>query len=253
MDRCWVYGLLVVGLVAGLSQSVWAEAVCYDAAGHFDNREGTLEVWFTPLAKDLYPTPRGDYEHVFSLFEMKVPGVWDMSCSWYARPTRKGLKVSMSSRKMKDGLIGLLSNTTPQDWKPGEKHHVAMTWKGREMKLFADGLCIAHRVQTIPFTGPLGDVQLVLGRLNRKSPVVLHAVRMSCVARSDEALKQAVPQGDLATTLLDVYDSVPDDPKSTHPQISSAMSSQPAGRLVESARWNDKWQGILLDASLRSQ
>jgi len=171
--------------------------------------EGTLEVWFTPMVKDLYPRKGRDYKLIFSLFSMTVPDEWSMGCTWYRHPpTQLGFKLSIGSRRMSKGLIPIIAGKdTPMDWKPGEAHHLAFTWRNRVMRLYADGKLVGQRTQAYRMTGRLGGVKLLIGhpKYGQFTRVIIHGVRVSSVARSSNALKTAKPKADLATLLLDTF------------------------------------------------
>jgi len=226
---------LAVALWTGSATALLAGAVSYPALGHVDMEEGTIEVWFTPMT-ELHPDV-GDkvYTHIFRLFELQVENEFGIGCTWYARPSRHGLKVSTGSRRLKEGMAGLLGS--PLDhWKTGEPHHVAFTWHGRDMALWADGVRIAGRQQMIGFTGKPGKARLFVGDRDSKSPIIVHAVRVSSVARGEPQLQQAKPVADLATMLLDVFSDPPAD-RTTRPTVISELQGEQGGRLVGDAHF----------------
>mgnify|MGYP006293933039 CR=1 FL=1 len=197
-------------LVVGSPQS-YASAIRYPALGNFELDEGTIEVWLTPMVDVLYPPDEGQYVVVFDLFQMKVDGEWRMGASWYRHNHQLGLKVSMDSHTMKKGLVGILSKT-PRDWAPGERHKIAFTWKGREMALWADGKRIGGRRQAQGFAGKLGGEKLFIGdpQSQKRSRIIVHAVRISSIMREPEELTVQEPQADLATLLLDTFENAED-------------------------------------------
>lgn len=239
--RMFVPALVVPALVH-------AGEVSYEAPGNFRCDEGTIEVWFTPTVDDLYPEPNGAYQQVFTLFNMTVPDTWRMSCTWYARPSRKGLKMSMGSQVMKKGIVGILCDT-PQDWKAGQRHHVAFTWRGREMHVYADGKLIGSRTQPLPLTGSLGGVKLSFGAEGRRSPIVIHALRVSTVARTAEQLTDAAPKADIATLLLDDFSNPPANADRTDPAVISAMSTAPGGMISKDTHWSKQLSGLAMYAA----
>jgi len=196
----------ILGLVLGWPTSTHAGGVQYQARGNVEVQEGTLEVWFTPVA-DLYPKlEEREYRSVFQLFSLSVPGHFSFNAHWYGWGKVHRLHVSMSQAKIRDGLIPIPAR--PLDWKPNERHHVALTWSGHEMLLWADGSQVGHRSQAASFEGPLSDATLVVGNAQfQDSPIIVHAVRVSDVARKETELKSTAPLPDIHTLLLDRFDS----------------------------------------------
>jgi hypothetical protein len=231
---------LLILLCTLLASAFWtatsakASSIVYPLQGNVNPAEGTLEIWFTPMVSNLYPEPKGKkYINVFSLFEMRVDGEWKAAASWYRHRKQLGLKVSMGTPKMRKGLVGLLTKT-PLDWKPGEKHCVAFRWKGNHMSLYADGKRIGVRKQVMSFSHPLSNHKLVIGgtKSNNKSPIIIHAVRVSSTARSLEELENATPEADISTTLLDVFDGKPlSKNKQTTAKVIAGMYGETGGKV----------------------
>jgi len=226
--------LLLAALL--LPAPLLASSISDPALGNFDLAEGTLEVWFTPMVKDLYPKKGTHYINIFSLFSMTVPDEWRMGCSWYRHPpTQLGFKLSIGSRRMSDGLLPIIAGKgTPTDWKPGEAHHLAFTWRNRVMRLYADGNLVGQRTQAYRMTGRLGGVKLLIGhpKYGQFTRVIIHGVRVSSVARSPDALKTSRPKADLATLLLDTFanaDCVIDN--KTRAQVIAGLDGETGGRV----------------------
>lgn len=230
-EASWRMCRVFVGVIAAVGGlSVSAGGIEYPALGNFDLREGTLEVWFTP-ATELYPALKEDeYRSIFRLFSMTVPGHFGFNAHWYGRGNVHGLHVSMSHSAMRDGLIPLPARQLK--WNSNEPHHVAMTWRGNVMDLWADGEHVSHRNQAMAFSGGLAGQHLIVGGSTfRDTPIIVHAVRTSNIARAREQLKDAEAVADLFTLLLDRFDAVESvsEEGRTRPAVISKLNSQRRG------------------------
>ena len=232
MRRCAVFligfSLATGGLLAG--------GIEYPAGGNFDPEEGTLELWLTPMAKDLAPPDDGQYHGILSFFSLDVPGEWRMSSPWYRHGGQLGPKVSLHSDKVKDGLTAILSSFAPE-WKQGEMHHYAFVWKGRHMAHYADGKLLGEHEQATGFSGNPGAAVLGVGatgkNANGDDPLILHAVRISSVAKDASALANAKPEPELSTLLLDRFDSPTKTASGgTTPDVMFALDQSAKGKIV---------------------
>lgn len=215
--------VIIVWWAAGAP--VYAGAVAYPALGHVELEEGTIELWLTPTT-ELYPDlEEGGFRRAFSLFSLDVSEHFAFSGMWASRGTSHGPHVSMSSRRQQRGLIPVPGRAVDW-WEPGEPAHVALTWRGREMTMIVDGERVSRRHQGVGFSGELVDVMLVIGDArSRDNDVVMHAVRVSNVARDAESLAEAEPEADLATLLLDRFERIETDDDGTWsvPAVSSSL------------------------------
>jgi hypothetical protein len=183
----------------------------YPALGNFDLNEGTLEIWLTPMT-EMYPENPGRYRGAFSLFSIRVPDRFSIAAGWGSSQSEKGnqtvqhrLFSSMSGSKPKELLPVVIQ---PKNWKQGQPQHYAITWQGKIMKAYSNGKRGGGRSQSGVLSGNLGDVWFILGdQKGRDSRVIVHAVRLSSIARSEEQLANAKPVADVYTRLLDVFDS----------------------------------------------
>lgn len=215
-------------LIAG---GVLQAGVEYPAGGNLDPEEGTIEIWLTPMPKDLRPPDDGKYHSVFSLFSTKVPGYWNMSSGWYRHNSQLGLKVSMRSQRMPDGISALLAEAPP--WERGHPQHFAFVWKGAEMAIYADGKKISDKRQGTGFDGGTAGAKLFFGGDdNNGTPIILHAIRVSSVARSESALTGAKPEADAGTLLLERFDK-PDVATSTitAPEVIFSLGEKQSGKI----------------------
>lgn len=200
--------LLVLWIMAGAWCSpAWAGGIEYPALGQFDVDEGTLEVWFTPMVADLYPQMgEKEYRGHFTLFHMQVPECFVFGCSWISKGKQHGFHLSMGAAGAEKALLPV-SGRPAKAWRPGERHHLAFTWRDRDMSLFLDGQLSGSRRQSVPLSGKMAGQALVVGNGQfRDSRVIVHAVRLSSVARNEALLAGARPESDIYTTLLDRFD-----------------------------------------------
>jgi len=102
------------------------------------------------------------------------------------------------------------------------------------MRLFADGEQIGLRNQATAFSGKLAGCKLIIGhRSFRDTPIVVHAVRLSNVARTAEQMNSGGPAADVFTLMLDRFDS-PDSVNGnavTTAQLISGFAGETGGRL----------------------
>jgi hypothetical protein len=238
--------MFVVGLVSAcIAAPVVGGTIEFPAQGNFDIEEGTIEMWFAPET-DLYiKLDPGKVRTILRFFSLDAPE-FGFNCRWEARRNKKDdetgytLRVSMSSSQTKGGLIPVPGGRTPRDWKRGEFHHIAFTWKDGMMQLYCDGAFCGSRRQVGWFTGKLGPAKLVFGSPGGSSVTRyrIHAVRTSCVARDERMLRNAKPQSDLATLLLQVFDA-PETVRGdkTVPRQTSALDGDPYGTIVGKGRF----------------
>lgn len=163
-----------------------AATVEYPALGNMDLEEGTLEIWFTPMT-ELYPSlEKQTYLHGFSLFSMAVPEHFTMSCLWCSKQSKDKTQhlLAVSMHAPGDMLLPV-PGQAPKGWKPGEKHHVAFRWKGREMDTYADGQPVGSRSQATGLSGKLAGIKLCIGSANAgDNRVIVHRVaQASCLHR----------------------------------------------------------------------
>lgn len=228
-------------LLATAALPASAGTVAYPALGNMDLEEGTLEIWFTPMT-ELYPSlGKQTYLHGFSLFSMTVPDHFTMSGLWCSKLSKnKTQHLLVVSMHAPGDMLLPVPGQAPKGWKPGEKHHVAFRWKGREMDTYADGQRVGSRSQATGLSGKLAGINLLIGSANAgDNRVIIHAVRVSSIPRPPEALKQAQPAADLSTLLLDrfrlqAFESLQPSrgsPAHTRAQIISGLSGETGGEI----------------------
>ncbi|MFW6058993.1 MAG: LamG-like jellyroll fold domain-containing protein [Phycisphaeraceae bacterium] len=227
--------LVLIGLLAS---PLHAGSVRYPAIGNIDLREGTIELWLTPTV-ELYPDlEEGQYQGLMSLFSLSVPDGFSMGASWYAkqgsRDLRSQLHVSMGHAEQKNALIPVPGGgVADKRWQRGEMHHVALTWRGTEMALYADGEQVGGRSQALGFSGRLAGCELIFGNArNRDAGLILHAVRVSRTAHDAETLKHAEPAARPDTLLLDRFDdeSLGED-GTTRAEVIAGLTGETGGTL----------------------
>lgn len=225
--------LLVVVLLALAPGLGRASHLSYPLLGHWDNREGTLEFWLTPRA-DLYPAHANLYVKVFDLFRVTGLDDFRLAGSWYRHGAQLGFKVSASTRLLRDGLLPVLpGDGVPPDLKPGEPMHIAFVWSQRHMQVWVNGRRAGVRGQSIPFAGQHGGGRLLVGGVDgQATPIVLHALRVSSVARYPKTVIPE-PTADAATLLLDVFDRpLAADAASTHARVITAQAGETGARIL---------------------
>jgi hypothetical protein len=190
-----------------LSAPLLHAGVEYPAAGNFDPEEGTVEMWVTPMADELYPPDDGKYYSVFSLFSTKVEGEWNIGCGWYRHGTQIGIKASMNSPKVPKGLTAVLPNSPPPKIEQGKMLHFALTWKGKEIAMFVDGQPAGGKTQAIGLPGSMEGATLVFGGDGKNdNRIILNAIRISSYAKDASRLHEAKPSPELETLLLENFD-----------------------------------------------
>ena len=96
----------------------------YATAGNLRRPSGTIEMWVCPLDW----TGEADEFHVF--FEAKDPG-WLLLYRYY----QGGILTLMGS----DGRTYRAAAGPRIQWKPGEWHHIAGTWRAKGLEVYVDG------------------------------------------------------------------------------------------------------------------
>ena len=235
MKSCWIQ--IIVWLMVPFTwlSSVHAGGVHYPALGNVELGEGTIELWLTPTV-ELYPELKEDqYQGLMSLFSLQVPGEFSMNALWYAKNTRSGdqyrLHVSIGHQEQRKALIPVPAK--PVKWRRGELHHLAFTWRGKEMSLYADGKRVGHRMQAVGFSGRLGGSELIIGNAHgRDAGFILHAVRVSHTAHGAETQKNAEPVARLDTLLLDRFKNGSiDESHKTRAEIIAGLAGETGGTL----------------------
>lgn len=229
----WLSSILL--LACGLAS---ASGIEYPLFGQFRASEGTIEVWITPVVDDLYPELEDkQYRKLFPLWSFDISDLVevDAACSAKGKPkeTQHFVHVSMSSSGMVRGLLPA-RGPLPAGLAPGEPMHVAFTWRERDMRVYLNGEEIGKRTQASAFPEvPPGTVLTVGAVDKRSSPVIVHAVRLSGVARTAGDLSAATPSADIYTLLLDVFDDngavLPGG--LTVPLVASGLEGPVSGRL----------------------
>lgn len=220
---------LLMVLLSGLACGAVLE---YPAPGNLDLDEGTMEFWFTPT-RELYP-PMGDrkFVGVFSLFSLDMPEQFHAGCGWGQKAEGATLFVSMSAPGRDKALLPV--GTHVKGWKAGEAHHVAFTWKGRDMRIYVDGRPGGERMQSVPFSGGIAQARLLVGGVEgRSAGIILHAVRTSSVARTEAMLRNAQPEPDLYSLLVDRFDR----PGKTQAEQISGLSGEKGATVSKDAQF----------------
>lgn len=234
----WWLPLLLGLLVFSTTLPARAGGVEYPLFGHFRAAAGTIEIWLTPQVDNLYPpVAEKQFQSLFPLFSCTIPEVLNMSGGCAAKGTAKGpqhlLYVSLARPDLRDGLLPV-PGALPAGLPPGAPLHIAFTWRDRDMRLYVNGQLIGARQQAALFPAVPPGAALTIGSVrSRPAPIILHAVRFSCVARPEAELAQATPRADRFTLLLDVFDqpqAVSADERTT-PAVSSPLAGPVQGQV----------------------
>ncbi len=228
--------LLLLNVLFAAS-SAQAGKISYPAAGNYLLNEGTLEVWLTPMVEEMVPPDDGKYYKVFDIFHLKVPEEWSIISQWYRHNSQIGLKVTASSRDVEFGGGGALGSEPPPPWKPGQMHHMAFVWKDNHIWLYADGELRSSKTFGKGFWGSLADADLVFGygkdEYDGPNKIIMNAIKVSFVAKDENSLKDARPTADLATLLLDRFDTQDGISDGVSmPEISYTLQESTVGTLI---------------------
>lgn len=222
------HAIIAMFVLAACAASLGAGAIEYPLPGHFEHEEGTIELWFTPTI-DLAPVPDVKYESLIPLLSIEVPEGFRLGGGCFSRGGQLMFGFSMSHPELRGALLpvnGQVKRALPA----GKALHIALTWRGNIMQLYLDGECIGSRRQGARLSGTLVGRTLRIGG-QRDARMVLHAVRLSCVAREEALLQDAQPVADTLTLLLDRFDS-PDHVSAdgrTAAQVISGLSGETGG------------------------
>jgi hypothetical protein len=204
----WAIWVLLILLSTG---PAGADALLYPLPGNLDFDEGTIEVWFAPQA-DLQPSQGKEgnaYHQFFVPFSLSLPDSFVLSCLVFARGGKSQLGLSCSSYLQRNAMLPVGISTIP-NWRAGEAHCVALTWRGTAMAFYLDGKPAGSRNQTLPLSGLPAGQSLIIGSLNKTpTPFLVRAVRISSTAHDPAQITAARPAAALDTLLLDVLDSPP--------------------------------------------
>lgn len=213
-----VAGILLV--VPGMAANAFLQ---YPAQGHFDPREGALEIWFSI---DGEPGETNDLP--FTLFDFKLPEAYTLTISYNASnkrfTVRPAEKNPVATRRMMNNLW------EEKIFEKGRLHHLAFTWRGTEMTFYLDGELIGSRNQAMGFGGPLGDAVLTLGdaRQSHGAEITFTAFKLSDRFLKEEDLRERTPKADIHTLLLDEFEVWPPD-ESAEPRSSRVQASYYGG------------------------
>ncbi len=183
----------------GIERRPWhgSGRLIYPAAGNFNPKQGTLELWlrpgFDPNVKITDFAHRGRFNH--DLFKALWPD-GNMFCLYWNIDDR-GLRVFV---KRGSGYPLLLS--THEHWQAGELHHVALTW-GSEVQVYVDGIRVGRRRFKGTLDQPLDGARLVFG--GPSCEFSIDDLRISDIARA-EFHPNAPARADRHTLLLDPLD-----------------------------------------------
>jgi hypothetical protein len=186
----------------------------YPARGNIQLDEGTLDLWVISDFDTDHVPAKGEPGWQATLFSLIFPDEgWHYPLyfiTWGNAFAFVGYGVPMQRYVW----LG------PPHWKPGEKHHVAMTWSGRKRSLFIDGVCewMARKGKGVSkdvevegeITGDLTNARIQFG--GGAGFVTVDEIQIRRVALTTEeiiAAKDAPLVADVNTLLLDRCDGGP--------------------------------------------
>jgi hypothetical protein len=205
-----------------------ARELTYPLFGNFRAEEGTMELWFSCQAP-LDAPAGGDYQVLMSLFELSPAGASAVVATIFARGGKLHLSFSMHDRGAERGLLPI-SGPLTEPIPVGRVVHLAWTWRGRDMAVFVDGKLFGTRAQaSVLAEATPGD----LLRVGSSPGMVLHALRISTVARDAQALARPRPDLDVHPLLLDCFDSAEhvSADGSTRAQLVSGLMGESGGKV----------------------
>ncbi|MBT4819175.1 MAG: hypothetical protein HN742_07585 [Lentisphaerae bacterium] len=196
---------------------VMSERVTYPAAGQFDNRHGSVELWLTPA----WPTPAAGsapeavWQQVAGIEYGPFPGKSHLGLFYGPHKqqftmTHTAVVTDPKTKRRKKQTTGLLSALNVV-LEPGHAYHVALTW-GEELTLAIDGKQIAGKARPGLVPGEtaatLQDQVLIIGAQDHwvgRTAFLFDELRVSGRPRTVSELTQARPIKDAATVLLDHF------------------------------------------------
>lgn len=122
-----------------------------------DFRQGTLEMWVKPA----WATGARE-RHTF--FHLKLRGGY-WNAIWLGYHGTIGPSVEALGANIMDGIDhpAYVTNAKALGWRPGEWHHVAVTWTGHTEYLFLDGRLAATVLNKVPFLIGLTEGRVGIG------------------------------------------------------------------------------------------
>lgn len=189
-------------------------SLTYPARGNIQLDEGTLDLWvISDFDTDHVPSKeQGSWQA--TLFSLVFPEEkWHYPLYYIAWGNGFAL-VGYNHPGQRYVWLG------PPHWKPGEKHHVAMTWSGRKRSLFIDGVCewVGRKGKGVSkdvevegeLTGDLTNAHIQIG--GGAGFVTVDEIQIRRIALTTEeiiAAKDAPLAADVNTLLLDHCDGGP--------------------------------------------
>jgi hypothetical protein len=201
----------------------------YPARGNIQLDEGTLDLWVISNF-DTDFKPQKDLAWQATLFNLVFPEEgWHYPL--YFIPWANGFAlVGYGVPQQRYVWLG------PPHWKPGEPHHVVMTWSGRKRSMFIDGICEwkgskgMNISKDVEVEGELhGELTAAILRIGGgNSSITIDEIQIRRIALTTEEIiksKDAPLVADANTLLLDHCDGGP-------PEIIGGQTGETAGKLT---------------------
>lgn len=149
-------GTLAVSLRRGLAASLEGvvlpfRPLTWDLVDNLDPARGTIELWYRPEFSERRAT--GQTNH-FLLDIRRGTAEGAMLLIVVAEDGTRQLE--FFERSLDQPERALVVDVT--DWRPGEWHHLALTWEGAQRRLWVDGRCAARHDAGPPRLQAAGDV-----------------------------------------------------------------------------------------------
>jgi hypothetical protein len=223
--------LLALLMIA--ASPAFASSVVYPVPGHLDAAEGTIEFWLRLEVKaDVKSMP---YFPLFNICKTGEEGerlrfyyqtIWNEHFHFFlwSRGSVNGTMVGNPYQvvTIEDTVLTSKSDTSAgratriPRVQPGDWHHIAITWKGlpqSTVALYLDGALVSGPVELpTPLWEGIDDFVFQLLSNPYQDAHTLDELRISCVVRSPEEIRQSVAsvraQADINTLLLDHFEEI---------------------------------------------
>jgi hypothetical protein len=185
--------------------------ISYPLKDNMQSKEGTIEVWVRP-DMDLAAPPESFY--YFAILRTSIgpeyPGKGGITL-W--RLKADGLTVSAEVQGQAGwfNMPSAFGANKTLDWKKGAWHHVALTWKGAELALYADGALLQSTTATAAL--PSGNEGVIMVGVP-SSRIAVDEFVISSVARTGDQIRERMkskPVKDDQTLLLDPMETLDKD------------------------------------------
>jgi len=209
--------ILFAGTSTGGDEAFTFGNIKYPVYGNVQMDEGTVELWVTPCFDPYEKTASNWYVRAQILSLVLMPGK-EMTIAWAIKANPRDKDKGVASQiwvnfPVKGGNRLWLATPVTVNWEQNVPVHVAVTWKGRDCRLFINGRKVSEVTQPGDIENEVSsDAVLYLGsKYSAVSLVVLEQLRISSIVRDEKALAffaSGPLEPDPYTLLLDSFSSV---------------------------------------------